>query len=776
LPWTVLALVAAAAFWAPPAAAQVPPAQEPTAQEPEPIEVEDLRGATQGGAAQEGAPQTPPPVQRITFEFPLPAEKGGGTVKGTTGALDLQREDQALLSGGVEVLYQDVELTADRAQIDLVTSVVTATGNVVIVQGPERLTAASAVYDLEADTGSLTDAEAYVSPDYYFTGTEIAKVDADVYTVTDGIFTSCSQEVPTWSFKVARARVRVDGFAKAKGASLRVKNVPVLYVPYILWPVKDERTSGFLVPQPGYSRRLGTSLSVAYYQVLGRSYDTTFELDAYTEGFVGLGNRFRYRPSEHTRGIFEGYAIDDPTTDEVRWRLDWNHETRDLPFGLRGVIDYQDFSDFEFFRDFDRNFNQNTLRFLDSRGYVSGNWGAHSVNILANQRETFINPTRTVTLSKLPEVEYRLRPTRLGKLPLYVQLDSSLDYLDLNRSPTQSSTYLRTDFFPRLTLPLRTVPWLSVSLTAGERLTLYGDSLFTPQEIANQTPEERDDFSGDSLSRTLPFGSAEIIGPSLSRIFDGGGKRFSKLKHVLEPRFTYTFLGDFDEEDQIPLFDEVDNVRSSNVGRVSIINRLLAKPAGENAGSAREILSLELAQEFSFDDTRPLQRGAVETETGTEFLTRSSGPILGLLRYNPGPGLNLKARLRYNTLFDEVESTSLSATYGTGGNLLDLTWFTRTQPATGESTQNQVRLGGSWNILPGKLRVMGGVNYDFELGVLQQQRYILEYVSQCCGLRFEIRDFQAGAFTDTDFRIAISLKNVGTFLDFTGGLSSNGIP
>jgi len=725
--------------------------------------------------AQEPAAAQEPAEPRIEFAIPMPEDQGGGLITGSATTFDAVEERYAELTGKVELFFQDLVFRADRVRVDQEAGVLDAEGNIELERGDERLTAATATYDLEAKTGEFTDAEVRANPDYFFTGKEVAKVEEDVYTVVDGTFTSCTADpVPDWSFHVARARIRLDGYAKAKNAAFRVKKTPVLFSPYILWPVKDDRTSGLLIPQPGYSSRRGASISMAYYQVLGRSYDTTIELDLWSDGFVAVGDEFRYKPSEGTEGIFVGYAVDDPDDDEVRWKVKWDHETRNLPGGMRGVISVQDYSDFEFFRDFERDFNDNTLRSIDSRGFATGSWGPHFLNVLANRRETFISSSNTVTLTKLPEIEYQLRATRLGKLPLYLELDSSLDYLDLDRSTSLQSQYLRADLFPQLTLPLRTVPWLSTSFTVGQRLTYWGDRLRTQAELDAREPDDVSAFAGDSFDRSVPFASAEIVGPSLSRIFEheNGGK----LKHVFEPRWTYTFLDEFEEEEQIPLFDEVDRLSSTNVGRFALINRFLAKPPGDE-GSAREVLLLELAQEFSFDEDQPLQQGLLDIGTDEmpmqEFVTRTAGPLSALVRYNPRPGVSVKANAFYNTLFDEIERTSLSGTWGFGkGNRADLTWFTRTRPDTGESTQNQVRLGGALNLLPGRFSVRGQINYDFEISELQQQRYIFDWTGECCSISVEVRDFQTGEIRDTDYRIAISLKNVGTFLDLTGGFSN----
>ena len=716
-----------------------------------------------------GEPAVPPPVpepdpmaDQIEFNLKFPAEEGGGSASGSAGNLEYVRDNYAVLTGDVKIKYQDVDLRADRAEIDLLTKIVTATGHVIVDQGPRRMAGDTLEYDLDTKTGNLTNATAHVAQDYFFTGKEIAKISETEYSVKDGIFTSCSQETPDWSFRLSSAVVEVDGYARVHHASMRAKKLPIFYTPYILWPVKSDRTSGFLIPNIGYSERRGASLGLAWFQALGRSYDTTVHLDLYSEEFLGIGNDFRYRPTEGTRGQFIAFAVRDPeelVDEEWRWKMEWNHETTDLPAGMRGVISYLDFSDFNFFRDFERDFDRNTLRFIDSRAFATGNWGPHLLNILVNSRETFVGSGEEdirVEQRRLPEVEYRLRSTRLGSLPLYGQFLGSVGYLDLVRPNAYAGTYGRVDAFPQLTLPIRSVPWFNLSLTAGERITWYGDSL-------NATATG---FDGEALTRLIPFGNSEIVGPSFSRVFNGGFG-FDKLKHLIEPRWTYTYLGEIDDRAEVPLFDEVDNFRSTNQGRFALVNRVLAKPKGE--GSAREVFLFELAQRYSFDDEQPLQRS-------NDGLVRSSeGPLEALVRLNPTARTSVKFEANYSTVFSGLASTELSGELGLGNNtFVGVTWFTSFQPETNTTQNNQLRVGGSLGLFK-NIRVEGQVNYDFELQLLQQQRWILHLNQQCYGIRLEWRDFRAGVgprTRDKDFRFSLSLKNVGTFLDLTSRSSS----
>ncbi|HUO86479.1 MAG TPA: LPS assembly protein LptD [Thermoanaerobaculia bacterium] len=735
-------------------------------------------------ATAETAPE--PPDERPAFQFPVPADQGGGTITGRAEELELVREDYAAAIGRVEIAYQDIELAADRIELDIATNTVTAFGNIVLDQGPRRITADHAVFDLDTKTGEFREASAYVAPDYYFSGRTVAKIGDDLYTVEDGVFTSCEGESPAWSFRLGRARVEAEGYAYVHHASMRVRELPVLYTPYIVWPAKSERTSGFLVPEVGWSERRGAELGLAYFKVLGRSYDTTLHVDTYSEGYLGLGNELRYRPTEGTAGSLIGYAVRDPEAEdepglsEWRWKVDWLHDTTDLPFGLRGLISYHDFSDFEFFRDFERDFDRNTIRSLESRGFLAGNWGSHSLNVLVLDQETFLapaqggNPDRIISHAKLPEIEYRLRPTRVAGLPLYLDALSSVSFLSIDRQRDYNDSYGRFDLFPRLTLPIRTVPWLSASISAGGRFTFYSDSILSPAELFEVPEENRSApgfsrFRGESLTRAVPFAGAEIVGPSFSRIYDAEIGGFSRFKHVVEPRITASWLGDFEEGANVPNFDEVDNLRRTVSGfglgstqstRWSLVNRLLAKPAGDDGGSAREILAFEIGQEISFDDDQPLQFASAD-ETAQE------GPLQALLRFAPSATTNLKVQVDYSGFFSNLVGTSLSGSHRFGRGAAAATWFTRYDPASGDTRADQVRLFLGYDLLPRRLRFDTQVNYDLHESLLQQQSYILNWSAQCYAMRLEMRDFRAGNRRDTEYFLTLSLKNVGTFLPLT---------
>ncbi len=725
----------------------------PLAAQDEPAQVETGGGDTQAAEKPQASPE-PPPVERITFSLPFTSETGGGVATGTAGTLDYLRQDYVVASDAVEFNYQNIKLQAETVSVDLATKEMTAEGRVILDEGPRRITGERMVFDLDAKTGTFFEAKAFVDPDIYFEGTEISKIEEDVYTVTNGMMTSCSEnKTPDWSFRLGRARVKVDGFARIRNTRMRVKKVPFLYSPYMAFPTKGGRAPGFLFPNVGYSTTRGAVLGLAYFQPFGDSYDATLYGDLYGEEYYGLGAEFRYTPSGVTSGTVQAFAIDDPVANEVRWKASWLHASNDLPFGMRGLIYYSDFSDFEFFRDFERNFNDISLRTLYSGGFLSGNWGSHSLNVIADERETFIRSGVTVTQRQLPEVEYRLRPTRLGKLPLYLSILSSINQFEVERTNFLSASYARADLLPTLTLPVSTVPWLSFSLEASGRSTWYEDSL---------TPS-RAQFSGESLTRTFPSASASLIGPSLSKVIEKRMGRFGKFKHIVEPRFSYLRIDEFEDQRLVPIFDEVDGLINRELFSVALVNRVLAKSGDDNPlEGAREILSFEVSQFFSLRDEQPF-------ELASDGRTSKKSPIDARLRFNPSDRTTLEARTTYSTFFGRLSTASLLGGVRFGSNSVSASWVTSIDPELGATQTHQARIFTDLTLIRNHLRMQNEINVNFVSGLVQQHRHIFYYTSQCYGVRLEFREFETINRRDRDIRLGISLKNIGSFLDLNAG-------
>ena len=777
-----------------PASAQepVPPPEQEPAADARPVEDQDAEAASEEPDAEtadpEAVPEEPPdpgppkPADATEFAFSIEDEAGGGQLTGWAGAMQgaIGEPGEHTLSGGFSVRLRDYRAWGDKLFYNEETEQIRAEGSVVLMRGNEVLRGSRLELDPKNETASIFDVEGNLGAEFFFSSAAVHKVSDERFTILDAQFTACEVDdgqVPDWSFRARKLDVNANGHAKARGVSFRARKAPLLYLPYMLWPVKSSRVSGFLTPKPGFSTRRGPSLGIGYFWAINRSYDATFHVDLYAgapagaeeafseEPFWGLGTEFRYVPSEGTEGTLDGYVIDDAEQGEKRWRLRWNHVSNELPGGFRGVVRAEEVSDFDFFRDFERRVDRNSQRQLYSTAFISGNWGSQSLNVQLDQRKTFITAEREIQLRQLPEIEYKLRSTRLGNAPLYLQLKSSLHYLDTNRSARRTGRYERANLAPEISVPIPVATWLSLSITAGGHLTWYGDSLMTAQE--RRAARTDTDFRGQDLMRLVPTARAEIVGPGLSRIFDlGEGGRFSRMKHVIEPRVVYAYFDDFEDRLRIPLFDEIDILRGINVARFSLFNRLLAKPADPEQGGAFEILSVEFFRDLSLDSKKPVLRSLDRS------LTSQNGPIGTLVRFNPSQRTGIRFDAIYDTLFSQFSSTGISATLGVGAaNSVGLRWAVRRNPELDRTRRHHAQVSADMNLIPNRLRLNSMVSYDIEQRLLQMQRHVIAYQACCFGLRLEVANFRTTRRQDTQYRLLVTLRTVGAFFDITGGQS-----
>ena len=724
------------------------------------------------------------PNFEIRFRVP---EKGGEVRLTTKNPVHYEKDVSWEGSGEVTIEYQDVKITADRARYDFPTKTATLDGNVVIDQGPTRLAGTHAVFRVEDKTGRLENATADLAPTYHVVAESIEKVGEATYRIEKGVFTSCDMPRPEWSFYLSEANVTLDDYARMKNVSFRAGPVPVLFTPWLVWPTKQDRASGFLVPGAGYNGRRGAFLGLSYYWVTSRATDSTTQLDMYSRGAIGLGEEFRWTPSPESAGIFQGYAIRDPdatvcvaleegpfgtepcttsdgrvglftTREETRWKARLDHVSDDLPGGFRGVLSVREYSDEQFLKDYERAFALSSSRQTLSRGFLTKNFGDDSVNLRVERSETFFGTT--VVQERIPSLEYSRRTSRIGRSPFYLALDSSLSYLYVNRGRgLAKGQYGRADIHPTLSIPWKTVPWLSLTARGGGRWTQYTDS----------TDEAHTEFTDESLSRTYGEAGASLVGPSFSRIYERSIGIFSKFKHVIEPRVEYEYVSDVDDPLKIPVFDEVDTALGRNQIRYAIVNRLLARPAEAKSGGATEIASLEIAQTHAFQP--PQQSSGASTFDSFANLT---GPLEASLRVSPGSFLSVDGRVAWDTHVERVTAVSLAASVNWKTNYVNATWF-GSQPvvpvndATTSPRTDTIRVAAGLD-LSKAFRVDTQLNYDAQQGLLLEDRSLLTFNGSCYAIFFEVRQLRLPPTPRRDYRLVVNLKDVGQLLDVNGSL------
>jgi len=725
------------------------------------------------------------PNFQIKFHVP---EKGGEVRLYTKKPVHFEKDRYWEGSEEVVIEYQDIKIRADEARYDFPTKTAVLTGHVVIDQGPTRLSGDHGTFHLDTKTGILEEnAVADLPPTYHIVADSIEKIGEATYRVRHGLFTSCEVPKPAWSFTMAEGTITMDDYARMHDVAFRAGEVPLFWTPYLIWPTKEKRASGFLIPGLGFSSQHGAYLGLNYYWVTGRSTDLTSQLALFSDGTVGLGEQFRWRPTLESAGIFQGFVVRDQnatecvplsqappnggngpctlpsgqlgvytTGKETRWKLALDEVADDLPWDMRGVASIRAYSDEEYLQDWERSFNLNTSRQIQSFGYLTRNFGADSLNLRFERDETFY--ASTVIQERIPSLEFFHRTAPIGESGFFFALQSSLSglYLDKGEGLLHGS-YGRFDFNPTLSFPIKGIPWLSVLAQAGGRLTEYTDS----------TDETQNNFTGQSLLRTYATAGLSVVGPSFSRIYDVDIGPWDKIKHVIEPRIDYTYISNVENPEKIPAFDTIDTTLGENQIRYAIINRLLARAAGGAAGSAQEIASLEIAQTYNFT---PLQTIFPVQSLGEQ----PSGPVEAILRIAGSSFVHADATIDYDPHQSQITTATVTGGVNSGANYANVSWFASRpsiQPGVVTTNTDQIRFTGGID-LSKIFRLDTSIAYSADMSVLQEGRLLMTYKGSCYTVFLEFSDLDLPPTVRKDVRLVVNLKDIGTLLDVNGSLNA----
>jgi LPS-assembly protein len=260
----------------------------------------------------------------------------------------------------------DNELHADKIEVDLMNGKAHASGNVLVSNAGEKLSADKIDLDLETKHGVIVQGKIYIkNENFYITGESFERFDENNYTIINGTFTTCDGEVPSWKFSASRIDIEIDGYVFAKNPVFYIKNVPTFYLPVVIFPIKTTRQSGFLPPYLGYSSDNGTLFKLPYYQVISDSMDATITPDFQSKRGKGLDTEFRYVLRENSSGITNWYIMDEYGNDDNRWKLNYRHQEYFSPT-LFLKIDMTDISDIDYFNDFGEDSDERNKEKLES--------------------------------------------------------------------------------------------------------------------------------------------------------------------------------------------------------------------------------------------------------------------------------------------------------------------------------------------------------------------------------------------------------------------------
>ena len=724
-------------------------------------------------------------------------------------------DDHFRLIGEVEIDGEGYQFFADQVDLYPKETLLVAEGNVVYVGDGGRVAAERAEFDTEALTATFYDATAGVrlgdgeversmfgnhEPDMQFYGETIEKLGPRTYRLSKGGFTSCLQPTPRWQMTATSITLNLESYALLRNSVLKVKGVPLFYLPAMYFPVQeDDRATGMLMPTYGASTAHGQSLSNAFFWALGRSHDATFYHDWFTQTGQGTGAEYRYVLGPSSEGQLRTYWLDERATTqnvggfEREYPARRSYELRgDARYNVtdnisaRGQVNY--FSDVTVQQQYQSNIFDASNSRRNMSGNVAGNWGLYQVSGTYDLNETFFGAQRSTRHGAGPRIKFDQSQRELPFTPFYFSFESEFANL-LQRSTSTTGRPVsdggfgvieriedaglnRFEVAPVLQIPFTRWPFLTVDSTVTWRGTFWTESLNLGEQV------------DDGVSRGYYEFRSELTGPSFVKVWDTPDSAFSeRMKHVIEPWMAVERITAVDNFERIVQIEGNDSVLGNVTQfRYGINNRLYAKePQADGNGLAREILSVQVTQSY-YTDARAAQYDRRFRTSFNRTPPSNFSPVSVIARATLTEGLGGAFRTEYDTQFGAFRTVSAEGTFGfRGWAQADAGWSQRRFVPGLSGFDDPDRLDHYLNFSASartRSNNVGGAysfHYDVQRGRYLQQRMLVYYNAQCCGVsgEYEVFNFQglgsrARIPQDRRFHLSFTLAGLGTFANVLG--------
>lgn len=556
------------------------------------------------------------------------SKAGKGPVRIEADRLSYDQEsDIYRAEGNVVITFTGGFLKADSVTLNRTSGDAWAHGHALLQSNGDALEGDIIELNLDSKTGIARDGRMFFVRNHLFiTGSEIEKSGEATYRIREGTATTCDGPVADWRFTGKEVDVTVDGYGTLKNGTFQVRDTPVAWFPWLMFPAKTTRQSGFLFPYFGYSQdKLGFDTEIPFYWAVSESTDATLYTRYMDKRGVKEGLEFRYQPSTSTYGLFYGDFLKDQwtgsdtpggiprtwTEKQDRWSWYWNHETTFSP-GFYFRSDLKKVSDIYYFRDFDshnyyrdhyagslnRKFERvsflanEQLTSYDSTARLVKEWRSFNLTVLGQYTDNLTSPSNDETLQRYPEF------TLTGfKQPLFgTRFNWEFTSLYGNYYRTLGERGDVFDVYPKISLPWAFGEYLQVTPTAGFRGTLW-DTESTSASAA-----------GDSASRSV-YTLGLNASTEVFRVLDIGWGGVEKVRHAVKPEVTYSYIPsagpsirpDFVVPVATTTVGGVNaSVDSENSITYALTNTLISRLRDEKGNmNYREILRLKLSQTYN---------------------------------------------------------------------------------------------------------------------------------------------------------------------------------
>lgn len=722
-----------------------------------------------------------------------------------------KESDTYSAEGQVTIANEADEILSDHILLNRKTMETVATGNVSVSSAGNRVTGSRVSMNLNDKTGTISDGTIFVeSNHYYISGKEIEKTGPATYEGEKVSVTACDGDRPDWRISGKDLDVTVGGYGKVRHAVLWLKEVPVFYTPFFIFPVKLSRQSGLLSPRFGFSERKGFNYEQPLFIALNDSEDITISGHYMEKRGFKTGVEYRYVRDARSQGAFLWDYMDDREQDLDGMDSAWGYEDADgvsarrpnrerywfrakinqeMPLELSFKLDVDWVSDQDYLKEFKNGytgFSKTESYFLENYGRgldgyddpvrvnrigLNRNFQAISINsgliwnddLLIRHSNKMSNGAPIDepdhTLQTLPYVMAQGLKQRIAGTPFYYDLSSGYAYYfrqegESLQDPSRhvSDLFLKgheLDLHPRLYLPLRFRNYFLLEPSLGYQTTLWH---------IDEMPENMD-YSGDDpryLSREFPE-MRVALSSELNRIYPFSFLDISRIRHTVKPEIAWEYIPDNDFE-KYPLFET--GIEKTNMVTLSLthfftsksILRKSAEPARPEAGpeyAYHQFLRVMIEQAFN-----------INTNTPQEWIDNNddTGPLLLEMKWTPNDQASFTGDLLWSHKKQEWIAKNLASAFSTRrGDFVAVEYRQRENDVTPLYSFETVAFSLNLVLISEKLSLHTSYERAIDQGEDYKKKFGFLYQRQCWEIDLGYVDEEE----DRQWGVMVNLKGLG---------------
>lgn len=657
-----------------------------------------------------------PTVRESMLLEPLPDDRMLQLEAGRMQA-QLGENPTAELSGGVLVRSGTRLAGADRARYEPDGMALVLDGNVRYEDTGTQVTSSSARFAYGTGLIRFDGAEFSLGANNARGTAQGIQISQDGRLELDEVgYTTCPRGSEDWILQSKSIDLDTNtGIGTARGVRMRFKGVPVLYAPYISFPISDARKTGVLTPEVGSNSRSGTEIIVPFYWNIAPNYDATITPRLLSRRGLQVGTEFRYLTQANDGIAQVEYLPDDSLTDESRHQMRLQHRTL-FANGWRNRLVYREVSDNQYFEDLGGSQSSSSITHLDRN--VRFDYFTDTISVFA-QVQDYQTLDDAISASDQP---YRRVPQLLfdGRWPeVFLGLDVGVDAELVNFDRDVGVTGWRANIAPRLELPIERPGWFVIPAASMD---------YTQYELSDTLPGQSTD-----PSRSVPVGSVDA-GLVLERTLAD-----SDRLQTIEPRMLYVHIP-FRDQDDLPVFDTImpdlnlvqlfrenrfvggDRIGDTDQVSVGVTSRIL------DFGTGEELFAATIGQTRYLSERAVSLPGEVET-------TSETSDYIAEVRFLLYENLNFDFGHQWGTGDSGTEKSQARLQYRPANDrIVNLAYRFRRDALEQGDLSWIWPLSTNWNFV-------GRYNFSFRDDEVLDQFFGLEYESCCWGLRLVSRRF-----------------------------------